>query len=190
MHGVGFKTGDTMSDSSDTAPTVRKVGVRLGIGILLLPIVFAWFTLKKGYSTLARAVSFIWLVVWIGSASQTVGVTPSTTPTNAAGGEPTAAAAKALTRRDIAGNFTVIHIAPGVNSASLPDLARDICGSRPFCKVGAWTDETLLPRGFPMTDREVAGQVFSYTLNRDTGFEQSLWRCALFPQPSPDLCFS
>lgn len=49
----------------------RKVGILLGIGIFLLPIVFAWFTLRRGHSTLSRVVSFVWLalisMVWIGN---------------------------------------------------------------------------------------------------------------------------
>lgn len=58
-----------------TQPIRRKVGISLGIGIFLLPIVFAWFTLRQGYSTTARVVSLlwlglsslVWLVFWIGA---------------------------------------------------------------------------------------------------------------------------
>lgn len=45
--------------------TSRKVGIWLGIGIFLLPFVFSWFTLRKGHSSLARVISFIWLAVVI-----------------------------------------------------------------------------------------------------------------------------
>lgn len=41
----------------------RQVGFLLGIGILTIPFVFAWFILKPGYSKLARIVSFGWLCV-------------------------------------------------------------------------------------------------------------------------------
>ena len=54
---------DTLNTAKPVAPVRRKVGVPLGIGIFLLPIVFAWFTLRRGYSVLARVVSFVWLVV-------------------------------------------------------------------------------------------------------------------------------
>ncbi|OIR25341.1 hypothetical protein [Bathymodiolus thermophilus thioautotrophic gill symbiont] len=40
----------------------KPVGILLGIGILLLPVIFSWFTLRKSYTTLARVVSFTWLV--------------------------------------------------------------------------------------------------------------------------------
>lgn len=41
----------------------RKVSFLLGLGIFLFPLIFAWFTLRQGYSTLAKAISFIWLVL-------------------------------------------------------------------------------------------------------------------------------
>ena len=41
----------------------RPVSTLLGIGIFLVPGIFSWFTLQKGYSTLAKIVSFSWLVI-------------------------------------------------------------------------------------------------------------------------------
>jgi hypothetical protein len=41
----------------------KKVGALLAIGILLLPFVFAWGLLRRGYSGLARGLSFGWMVV-------------------------------------------------------------------------------------------------------------------------------
>lgn len=76
-----------MTEAADTiAPKAeqRKVGAGLGIGILLLPVVFSWFLLRSGYSVLARLVGFGWLALWalfaIGSGSsdpQTVASTSS-----------------------------------------------------------------------------------------------------------------
>jgi len=48
----------------------RQVSFLLAAGIFWLPFIFAWFTLRKGYSTKARLISFAWLVVvfgWWGS---------------------------------------------------------------------------------------------------------------------------
>lgn len=39
----------------------RKVGLLLGLGIFLMPYIFSWFTLRRGHTTTARAVSFVWL---------------------------------------------------------------------------------------------------------------------------------
>jgi hypothetical protein len=46
-----------------TQPAARKIGVALGIGILLLPVVFAWFLLRKGYSKQVRIICFGWMIV-------------------------------------------------------------------------------------------------------------------------------
>lgn len=39
----------------------RKVGILLAVGIFLVPLVFSWFLLRKGHSTLARVLGFGWL---------------------------------------------------------------------------------------------------------------------------------
>ena len=40
----------------------RKVSILLGIGIFMMPYIFAWFTLREGYSKSARFISFGWLL--------------------------------------------------------------------------------------------------------------------------------
>ena len=45
-----------------SAPTERRVSILLGVGIFLMPLIFAWFTLRKGYSTKAKLISFAWLI--------------------------------------------------------------------------------------------------------------------------------
>ncbi len=41
----------------------RRLGLPLGIGVILLPIVFAWFTLRRSYSSGTRIAAFVWLGV-------------------------------------------------------------------------------------------------------------------------------
>ena len=45
------------------APEKRTVSALLGAGILFIPFIFSWFTLRKGHSVLARILSFSWLVL-------------------------------------------------------------------------------------------------------------------------------
>lgn len=63
-----------MSDSAHTCPNcgrpntsastqVRPVGILLGIGIFLIPLIFSWFTLRKGHTTKAKVISFSWLAL-------------------------------------------------------------------------------------------------------------------------------
>lgn len=77
---------DWHSNTKNCEP--RSVGFWLGIGIIFLPIVFAWFTLRKGHSALSRVIAFGWLAVsvYIGS-----GLDKFTTPsllTASSGTEP------------------------------------------------------------------------------------------------------
>lgn len=51
--------------SEQNSGDYRAVSLPLIVGIFLLPILFAWFTLRQGYSTLSRVVSFIWLLIFI-----------------------------------------------------------------------------------------------------------------------------
>lgn len=44
---------------------VKKVSIPLGIGIALIPLIFSWFTLRRGYSSTARFISFGWLLLTI-----------------------------------------------------------------------------------------------------------------------------
>lgn len=43
----------------------RKVSIPLIAGIVVMPYIFAWFTLKKGYSVLARGLSLGWLAACV-----------------------------------------------------------------------------------------------------------------------------
>jgi hypothetical protein len=52
-------TEDSTKMDIETAP--KKVGFLLGAGIVILPFVFAWFTLRKGYGRVARFVSLGWM---------------------------------------------------------------------------------------------------------------------------------
>ncbi|QNH52285.1 DUF4236 domain-containing protein [Acinetobacter venetianus] len=41
----------------------RSISILLGLGIFLMPYIFSWFTLRTGYSSIARWISFIWMIV-------------------------------------------------------------------------------------------------------------------------------
>lgn len=43
----------------------KKVSIPLAIGIFVIPLIFSWFTLQKGYSKTAKIISFGWLVLAI-----------------------------------------------------------------------------------------------------------------------------
>ncbi|UJJ31830.1 OB-fold protein [Halopseudomonas maritima] len=39
----------------------RTVSFWLGVGVLVFPLVFSWFLLRKGHSTTSRVIGFVWL---------------------------------------------------------------------------------------------------------------------------------
>ncbi len=49
------------SQNNQSNPT-RSISILLFIGIMFMPYIFSWFTLRKGYSTKARVFSLIWIV--------------------------------------------------------------------------------------------------------------------------------
>lgn len=57
----------------------RSVGILLGIGILVFPIVFSWFLLRKGHSSLSRIIGFSWLALTIFGFSHTSDTNKTTT---------------------------------------------------------------------------------------------------------------
>lgn len=55
-----------MQDNSNMSEiTTKKPEWWLVIGIILLPIIFAWFTLRKGFGKKTRIVSFGWMVIFL-----------------------------------------------------------------------------------------------------------------------------
>lgn len=44
----------------------REVGVWLAGSIIAVPPIFAWFLLRKGYSTKLRLAAFVWMAIWLG----------------------------------------------------------------------------------------------------------------------------
>jgi len=39
----------------------KSVGLLLGLGILFIPLIFSWVTLRKGHSTISKAIALSWL---------------------------------------------------------------------------------------------------------------------------------
>ena len=85
------------------------------------------------------------------------------------------------------GNFAMV-VARGADPASFPALAKAKCGAAVRCSVFAWDDAASAATALPMTDREIKSEVFAYALNRDSGFERSLWNCTVTPRANREEC--
>ncbi|MDP3870431.1 Ltp family lipoprotein [Phenylobacterium sp.] len=79
----------------------RKVGAALGIGIFILPWIFAWFLLRRGYSNTARLIAFGWMLTIVLFAIAGGGGSGQVATTNsnplAGGDEPAVDAGEKLT---------------------------------------------------------------------------------------------
>lgn len=49
--------------ATKTETPSNKIGLGLGLGVVFLPVIFAWFTLRKGHSTVTRVVAFSWMAI-------------------------------------------------------------------------------------------------------------------------------
>lgn len=112
-----------------SAPT-RKVGAALGIGILLLPWIFAWVLLRKGYSAVARLVGFGWMVacfvfVMLSGGSSDRGVAASFAPAEA---EPAAAAAAAKPKAARPAKARSVAARPAASEEPAPEAATGLTG--------------------------------------------------------------
>lgn len=55
----------TKQHTSPPISSPRKVSIPLIVGIIIIPFISSWFTLRKGYSTTARVISLGWMVLAI-----------------------------------------------------------------------------------------------------------------------------
>jgi len=87
----------------DSGPT-RKVSVLLAVGIIVVPLVFVWFLLRKGHSTLSRVLGFTWLfaMLLLMAGKKEDNLAPSSPSVAQVAVEPTSSPAPAPHRAKIA----------------------------------------------------------------------------------------
>ena len=62
---LAFDGPAAAASATPTEPVAsHNVGLWLGIAIFLAPVIFAWFTLRRGCSRTARVCAFVWLFVY------------------------------------------------------------------------------------------------------------------------------
>ena len=62
---VNGVTHDTV-EKAEIERSKKKVGIFLGIAIAIVPYIFGFLTLRKGYSMRARIITFVWMAITIG----------------------------------------------------------------------------------------------------------------------------
>jgi hypothetical protein len=84
---------DMSSVSGAPGAPARRVGLLLGIGIFLLPVIFSWFLLRRGYSVMARVIAFGWMILAVVAALLSHGSGSSSTAQSTGGPQPATAQA-------------------------------------------------------------------------------------------------
>ncbi len=93
-----------------------------------------------------------------------------------------------ITPEDKSKDIFIIYVDPLLDPESLVALGERACGNRSYCKVLAWSDDTLMPKGLPIDSRERASMSFTYLRDRKAGLQKKLWNCALFPRERKSDC--
>ncbi len=99
----------------------RKVGLGLAVGVVLLPIVFSWATLREGYNTGFRIVAVGWMVLIF----MFIAASPSKDSSTVAGATP---------KDTVAENDEVVENTPKPGDAqanSVVDVAEEKTESEP-----------------------------------------------------------
>lgn len=92
-------------------------------------------------------------------------------------------------RNDTQRTFSVV-VPPSSPAGATENAARDICSGATHCQVFGFFDAAAKATAMPMTEREARALVFSYTLNRSSGMDESMWDCAAFADVPADRCIS
>lgn len=84
----------------------------------------------------------------------------------------------------------LIYVDPLLDSAALTAMAEKACNRKPTCKVFAWADQGLMPRGLPFEPAERSSMAYSYIRTPSLAGKGSKqkWNCALFPRDRKTEC--
>ncbi len=82
----------------------------------------------------------------------------------------------------------LIYVDPLLDGAALTGMAENACGGRETCKVFAWADQALMPRGLPLEPGERSSMAFSYVRTGAKKASVQKWNCALFPRDVKSQC--
>jgi hypothetical protein len=83
-----------------------------------------------------------------------------------------------------------VVVPAGAAAVATEAAARKLCEGRTHCQVLGFDSTDPKPSAMPMTDREASALIYSYTLNRSTGLDESVWKCPRFADVQPGKCMA
>jgi Cell Wall Hydrolase len=94
--------------------------------------------------------------------------------------------ATTLDTEDQSKEVFLIYVDPLLDPPALTRMAENACGVRKKCKVFAWADQGLMPKGLPLDSSDRASMAFSYIRAGKGGAQR--WNCELFPRDQKGEC--
>ncbi|MEZ0494796.1 cell wall hydrolase [Sphingomonas sp. IW22] len=85
-------------------------------------------------------------------------------------------------------NLFLLTLDPKMAPAQHAAVAQAACGTRPYCKLMARTDQADTPAALPADPRRIERLAFSYLRDRQRGFDKALWDCTRFQRIDPSEC--
>ena len=76
------------------------------------------------------------------------------------------------------------------DQAYVERTARAFCSDKQVCRFHVWEKGSTTPRGYPMTDKEIAAEVASFEQNKSTKLSRMNWSCKVFRHLPKGQCFS
>ena len=68
------------------------------------------------------------------------------------------------------------------------NMAAVFCTGRQRCRILAWNDRALVPKGFPVSETALPSMAFSYIHDAGSGLQRALWNCTRTPRPNRAEC--
>ena len=69
-------------------------------------------------------------------------------------------------------NFAYINPSYADDRMQIENAIDYICGAKSICRVIFWSDETMIPSSFPITDEQSNNKVAHYQFNANTNYER------------------
>lgn len=85
-------------------------------------------------------------------------------------------------------NSFLVTLDPRAAPDSFPQVAAKACGTRDYCKLMAWTDKGITPKGLPLGQAQISAMAFSYLRDTARGYEKALWNCGQFKRATKGEC--
>ncbi|MFJ4352746.1 zinc ribbon domain-containing protein [Pseudomonas sp. NPDC089428] len=132
------------SSKSQYKELSRLVSLPLFLGIVVFPIVFVWFLLRKGYSVQSRVMAFVWMVVHFFFIPIPDAVVPSSTTHTASPASTYSAAPAVKQYPDSTASYAQVNAEVGCKSTYSDQKKDDIFNAKYKDHWMTWSGEVVL----------------------------------------------